>query len=89
MLNENKAREIVESIKDESVGCINYLGIQMVPSNNKIGYELFPEELKSKVYVFEASDINKMYVICQYFVDCNGSIYKETYEKDLKCIKIK
>jgi hypothetical protein len=32
MLNENKAREIVASIKDESAGSINYLGMKLVPS---------------------------------------------------------
>ncbi len=87
MLNENKAREIVESIKDESVGGINYLGMHLVPSITK--YELFPDELKIKVHVFEAFDKGKDYVICQYYVDSNGSIYKDTYPNDLKCIKIK
>jgi len=87
MLNENKAREIVESIKGESAGSINYLGIQLIPSITS--YALFPDELKSKVHVFEALDKGNNHTICQYYVNSNGSIYKDTYPMDLNCIKIK
>ena len=90
MLNENKAREIVESIKDELVVDINYLGFKMVPySNIKTTYDVFPQEIKGKeVHVFEARDKGKA-AVCRYYVDCDETIYKDTYPNNTKCIKIK
>lgn len=88
-LSELKAKKLVEDIKDEGV-VIEYLGIKKVPyADIKQTYKVFPEELKDKeVYVFQALCSNKTSVICQYYVDSNSDIYKDSYPQNTECMKI-
>lgn len=94
MINESKAREMVESIKDKEVAYVQYLGVKVVPYTHiKTPYKFFPDELKNqRVHVFEglSSTNEKVSVaLCQYYVDMDGNIYKDTYPSSLKCIRMK